>query len=259
MTDAVRLAFGTLSVIPLGHPATVTRGTWGRALTLAPFVGAVLGLAGWLLAVGLTQIGAAPLLAGVAGVATLALLTRGLHLDGLADVADGLGSGRPPLAARDVMRRSDIGPFGVVTLVLVLLAQVAVVTQLLTVRPFTISAIGLVGAAVLSRAALTWCGRRGVSAADSEGLGAQVAGSVATPSAVVAVGSSIVLLTSWALVVDPRLTVPVAASALSALLAGEAWRRHCSRRFGGITGDVLGSVEQVTFTSYLLVLAVLLP
>ena len=58
-------------------------------------------------------------------MAALALLTRGLHLDGLADLADGLGSGQPAATALDIMRRSDIGPFGTVTLVLVLLTQVA--------------------------------------------------------------------------------------------------------------------------------------
>ena len=58
-------------------------------------------------------------------VALLAVLTRGLHLDGLADTADGLGSGRRGEAALAVMRQSDIGPFGVVTLVLALLVQVA--------------------------------------------------------------------------------------------------------------------------------------
>ncbi len=56
---------------------------------------------------------------------SLALLTRCLHLDGLADTADGLGSGAPAARALEIMRKSDIGPFGVVTLIFVLGADVA--------------------------------------------------------------------------------------------------------------------------------------
>ncbi|NEC49139.1 adenosylcobinamide-GDP ribazoletransferase, partial [Actinospica acidiphila] len=58
-----------------------------------------------------------------------AALTRGLHLDGLADTADGLGSGRPAEDALRIMKQSDVGPFGVLTLVLVLLVQVAALAQ----------------------------------------------------------------------------------------------------------------------------------
>jgi cobalamin synthase len=58
--------------------------------------------------------------APVVVVAAGALLTRGLHLDGLADLADGLGSGRPAGDALSIMKRSDIGPFGVVGVVLAL-------------------------------------------------------------------------------------------------------------------------------------------
>ncbi|NEC37257.1 adenosylcobinamide-GDP ribazoletransferase, partial [Streptomyces rubrogriseus] len=74
-------------------------------------------------------LGAGTLLAAVATAAVPAVLTRGLHLDGLADTADGLGSGKPAEDALRIMKQSDIGPFGVLTLLFTLLAQVAALAQ----------------------------------------------------------------------------------------------------------------------------------
>ena len=63
-------------------------------------------------------------------MALLAVATGGLHLDGLADTADGLGSRRPADQALEIMRRPDAGPLGVATLVLVLLVQVSALASL---------------------------------------------------------------------------------------------------------------------------------
>jgi len=61
-------------------------------------------------------------------LATLAAVTGAMHLDGLADTADGIGSRRPAEEALTIMKRSDIGPMGVAALVLVLLTDAAVAT-----------------------------------------------------------------------------------------------------------------------------------
>jgi len=228
-------------------------------MALAPVVGLVLGGIAWACAFGVTEIGGSPLLGGVTAVAALAFLTRGLHLDGLSDVADGLGSRRPPEQAREVMKRSDIGPFGVVTLVLVLLAQVASLGQIFTTATPGVPAVALVGAAVVSRAALALTCRAGVRAASPEGLGAQAAESLSPSSALIVAAGSVALVAGGAAVSAADTVTPVALSAVLALGGAEVWRRHCSRRFGGITGDILGSAEQLTFTTYLVSLVVLLP
>ncbi len=96
----------------------------------APVVGLLLGLlAAAVLYVSGHLLHTGSLVAAALSVGSLAVLTRALHLDGLADLADGLGSRKPAAEALDIMRRSDIGPFGVVTLVLTLLLQVAGLTQ----------------------------------------------------------------------------------------------------------------------------------
>ncbi|WP_031111435.1 adenosylcobinamide-GDP ribazoletransferase, partial [Streptomyces sp. NRRL S-146] len=115
--DGLRFAFGTLTVIPV----RVTR--WDRqaargGMLCAPLAGLAVGTAAALLGLVLLFLGAGAPLAAVATVAVPAVLTRGLHLDGLADTADGLGSGKPAEDALRIMKQSDIGPFGVITLVL---------------------------------------------------------------------------------------------------------------------------------------------
>ncbi|WP_326647022.1 adenosylcobinamide-GDP ribazoletransferase [Streptosporangium sp. NBC_01755] len=173
-TDGVRLAIGTLSVFPV-RPGVVDRRAGGVAMAIAPLVGAALGaVAGLVLAVAL-WLGMTPLPASVLAVAALALLTRGLHLDGLADLADGLGSGKPAERALEIMKRSDIGPFGVVTLVCTLLLQVAALSELARAG---MGPVVLVTACAAGRLTLTWSCRVGIPPARPDGLGAMVAGTV---------------------------------------------------------------------------------
>jgi adenosylcobinamide-GDP ribazoletransferase len=240
--NALRLAFGTLTVLPV-RPPTVDRGTAGRAMALAPLVGLVLGLVACLPLL-LTE--SSPLLSAVLAVGAVALMTRGLHLDGLADTADGLGSGRPAGDALAVMRKGDVGPFGVVTLVIVLLAQVTALAQLVAEGD---GAAALVAALGVSRLALPLACLRGVPAARADGLGAAVAGSVSPPAAVLAVLLTAVPLTALALLVDDA----VAWTPLG-LLVGAALGWRAVRRLGGVTGDVLGAVVEATFTGALVLL-----
>lgn len=204
--DGVRLAIGTLSVFTV-RPGVVDRRAGGIAMTVAPFVGALIGaVAGAVLTVAL-WLEITPLLASVLAMATVALLTRGLHLDGLADLADGLGSGRPAEQALDIMKRSDIGPFGVVTLIFTLLAQVAALSQ--------VSAAGagptaLFTACVAGRLALTWACRAGVPSARPGGLGAMVAGTVRRGPALV--------VTALMLALPAALTLLVSIGAFSPVL-----------------------------------------
>ena len=258
--NALRLAFGTLTVLPVRAPV-VDRRTAGRAMVLAPLVGLVLaGLA--LAAAGAVRATSegAPLLAAVVAVAALALLTRGMHLDGLADTVDGLGSGRPAEGALEVMRKGDVGPFGVVALVLALLLQVAAVDRLLDEPD---GALLVTVCLVLSRLALPALCSVGVPAARPGGLGATVAGTVTRGALALSVGlaavlvvlaAALVVVTTDATGAGPSVghlaAVVVAPSVVTALLGV-----HCVRRLGGITGDVLGAGVETTLTVALVIAA----
>jgi adenosylcobinamide-GDP ribazoletransferase len=226
-------------------------------LPWAPLVGLVLGvLAGAAAWSGARYAG--PLVGAVVGVALLAALTRGLHLDGLADTADGLG----PLRGRDralaVMRSGDVGPFGVATLVLVLLLQVACLAQLLAVPA---GWLALPTAVVAARVAMAATGLARVPIAEGSSLGQAVAGTVSRRWL-----AGTVVLTAAAVAAAPavageqpttglRLLVAVASGWLA---AGELLRR-ARNRLGGVNGDVMGAMGEVTTTATLLAAAVLLP
>jgi adenosylcobinamide-GDP ribazoletransferase len=229
----------------------------------APLVGAVLGLLAALLGGGLRQLHGGPLLAAVAGVAALAALTRGLHLDGLADVADGLGSNKPPDAALKIMKASDIGPFGVLVLLLVLLTQVAALAQAFG-SGLGRGCLGLLLAAVGGRLALVRGCLTGTPSARPDGLGATVAGTVRPVPALLttlfwacavgaggwaagALGSGGTASAGLRLGLGALLAAGCGLGCAALLLA------HCVRRFGGITGDVLGAMVETSATGALVV------
>ncbi|GLW73002.1 adenosylcobinamide-GDP ribazoletransferase [Kitasatospora phosalacinea] len=244
--DGLRFAFGTLTVLRV-RVHRWDRAAGGAAMVLAPLVGLVVGaLAG--AAGALVAWRGGGLLGGVAAVAVGALLTRGLHLDGVADVADGLGSGKPAEDALRIMKQSDIGPFGVLTLVLLVLAQTAALAGQFTVSPER-GVLAAVVAATAGRAALAWGCLRPVPAARPGGLGAVVAATV-RPGAAVA---GTLLVAGAAAAVRWRSGVAV----LLGVLAAGVLLRRCVRRFGGVTGDVLGALVETAATSALVALALL--
>jgi len=244
----LRLAATLLTAVPLPGSAAARsapdRRTAAAAMYWAPVVGLMLGAvaAGVLLACRAGHSG--PLLAAVLAIGVLAALTRGLHLDGLADLADGLGSGQPADRALQIMKQSDIGPFGVLTIVLTVLIQVSALARAEAIGRGPVAAAAAV---VTARIAIMLACRRGVPSARPDGLGALVAGTVRVlPAAVLALaGLAAAGAFGW---------IYPAAMAI-ALLVSLALTALATRRLGGITGDVLGAVAEVTAAACLLVTA----
>jgi adenosylcobinamide-GDP ribazoletransferase len=142
------------------------------------------------------------------------------------------------------MKRSDIGPFGVVTLVLTLGIQVTALAQ---AQALGRGVPAVIAAAVAGRLALPWACRRGVPAARGTGLGALVAGTVSPAIPVV--------LTVAALAAAYPLGIMVAAGVAAGLAVSFALTALAVRRLGGITGDVLGALVEVATAACLLVTA----
>jgi adenosylcobinamide-GDP ribazoletransferase len=192
------------------------------------------------------------LLGAALAIALLAAATGGLHLDGLADTADGLGSRRPAPAALEIMRRPDVGPMGVAALVLVLLIQVAALGAIARIPA---AAAALVLAAVTGRVAVVVA--TGYPAARPGGFGALVAGRTAGRgrALTVVVLFGVVAAAGLAFGGGWALAVRGLGAALAGLLAGALLQYAAWRRLGGLTGDVFGAILEVSTATVLVVCA----
>jgi adenosylcobinamide-GDP ribazoletransferase len=218
----------------------VDRVAAGAAMSLAPLVGAALGAVLGGVGLGLRWLGAPTLVAAVVTVGLGVLLTRGLHVDGLADTVDGLGSYRDAAGALEIMKKPDVGPFGAAAIVLALLLQAACAATVLS-RSWPAALAGIAAATAAGRLAVTWTCRRGVPAARPDGLGAAVAGTVGWFSAIAGLAAVAVL----ALPAAPGRPLQGPAAVAVSLVAAALLVRHVVRRIGGVTGDVLGAVVEV--------------
>ena len=253
MSRAWRATVSTFTVLPAGRVGDIEPRTWRQMVLWLPVLGAVLGVAAAAVQLAVGRVGSHDrLLAAVLAVATLALLTGGLHLDGLADTADALASRRPRDEALEIMRRSDIGPMGVAALVFVVLADVsALAAQPAGWR----AAAALISACVTSRVAVVLAS--GLPAARSDGFGALVAASTTRPTrmAVLAVLLAVVGA-SAAAAGGPALALRGLGAVLAGLLAAGLVARAARARFGGVTGDVFGALVEVCVAGVLVVLAI---
>ena len=267
MPDALRLALGTLTVLRVPPPRHVTPRVAGRAMVLAPPVGALVGVAAAVVLDVVRLVGGhrgpsplVDLLGAVLAVTALALLTRGLHLDGLADTADALGVKGVDDAVRErrlaAMRAPDVGAFGLAAVVLVVAVQCSALALCASEGSGTAA---LVWACVVGRLAVTWCCTPAVPSARPDGLGAAVAGTVPVVAAAV---TTVAVLVGVALLaaVDggAGVTVALVVAALTGTAAALVVLRRCVTRLGGITGDVLGAVVEVTSAVVLVVAALAL-
>lgn len=219
-----RLAVGTLTAFPVGPVERVDRAAARRAILLAPLAVLPLGaLVALVLAAG-RALELPSLAIGLLAVGVLATGSRALHWDGLSDTVDGLTASYDAERSLAVMKSGTSGPAGVLATVVVAGLQA---TALAALADDPVLAGALV---CLSRCAL-WivCCTR-VPAARPDGLGVGFTGTVPLP---VAVLGGLLLAVTGGLVV--------------LLLV-----HRTVRRFGGVTGDVMGAAVELALATTLL-------
>lgn len=217
-----------LTILPLGRPGPFDPKGMVAHFPLAGLtVGLMLAVADSLLALIWP-----PMVAAALEAALLAAISGALHLDGLADTADGLYGHREPQTALAIMKDSRVGAMGLVAVVVVLLVKTAALGHIdharflaLTLVPAYARAAMMVGMRLLPYAR----GPEGTGSAFFE-----------TPLAnadfrYLIIPAALSLLLGWRGIVL-NLVFALVTTALILLYR---------RRLGGITGDLLGAMSEI--------------
>jgi len=235
---ALLIAVGFATRVPVSVGAVAPE-ELAEGLAALPIVGFVIGV----LSYGLCALVAPTFgdtLAALATVSFSALISGGLHLDGLADWFDALGGGRGDRQRMlEIMRDSRIGAHGASALILVLLAKVAALAELSGSQRL----LALCAAPAAARLTAVWL-LYSLPAARQDGLGRGMGARLERKHAWTA-SAGFVLATFW---LGPALIWPSIAATLTAVALG--WQAN--KRLGGVTGDVCGAGIELSELAFLL-------
>jgi adenosylcobinamide-GDP ribazoletransferase len=239
----IAVQFLTRIPVRLGKPPS--EGEVAASVACFPLVGLIVG---GILA--LTHVALGPYLPPMVEASVLLvgyiLVTGGIHLDGLMDTVDGLSSSQDPERILAVMKDSRVGAMGVAAAAVVILARYSVYGSL----PGTLAPGLLVAAAVSSRWSMGLCMALAPYARQGSGLGRSFVEAPNGPRLLVAT----LLATAIALAASGYQGLgALGASAVATGLFAAMLRK----RVGGITGDTLGALNEITEVTSLLVLVVL--
>ncbi|MDP2328486.1 MAG: adenosylcobinamide-GDP ribazoletransferase [Dehalococcoidia bacterium] len=229
---AIPIALEFLTPLRLRRVQTYDDRTFAQALGWYPLIGLLIGGVLALLDRGLTEL-LPPAPAAALLVAVLALVSGGLHLDGVADTADGMAVQGDRAERLGVMSEGNTGPAGVMALVLVLLAEWAAISSL----PPDARAAALIVAPVLARWTVVPVGAL-FHPARPRGLGHSIhAGLWPTAAPIATLTALAVAGTTFGVA---GLVLVLIAGVAAVLIAGAA-----SRLIHGVTGDVFGAGIEV--------------
>lgn len=242
---ALAAALAMLTRIPAGRSSGDATGAAAYGV-----VGALVGAVGLIPLVVLG--GAVPPLAAIVAIGAMAVVSGGVHLDGLADTADALLA-PDPTRAEAARKDPAIGSGGATALILVIAAQVAALASLVTEAGPLVAGLACVAGGAASRALPVALVRMRGGAAVRSGLGSWFADRVGRADVLLAV-AGVAGVTIAAGLLDGSVVVPAAvtvgsAFGLAAGLALVAWR-------GQLDGDVFGATVELGFAAILGVAAV---
>ena len=227
------IALSFLTVFRLPVSGEISPGDSGKCYSCFPVVGLLVGAMTALTVMVLRAVVPALLLAAWA-CAFMTLVTRGFHLDGLADLADGLGGGYTAERRLEIMKESATGAFGSVALVLAILLKASAIYTLILAR----SRLAIAIVPSLGRFAMV-VAAYGSPCARTEGL----AGSSVEHMTRGTIVAALLLAVVFSLLLVGKLAPVFLAVALVSAFAMRSLARRC---LGGITGDVLGAVNECT-------------
>jgi len=182
-------------------------------------------------------------------IGLLALLTRGLHLDGFADTMDGLGSGGSREKILEVMRDSRIGAFGVIGLILLIGAKYFALDQIPRAASIPYALILMV---VTARNAMVLVCYRSPYARSGEGLAKPFTENLGFREIILSFATAFGIAL---LVMGIRGVAVFVGIGLFSLI----YRYFFIRKLGGVTGDILGAANELAELLCLLLITILEP
>ncbi|NSY06706.1 adenosylcobinamide-GDP ribazoletransferase [Agrobacterium tumefaciens] len=222
-----------------------------RTARAFPAAGLLIALPAAVLVVALAKFDASPQLTGWLAIAVTALITGALHEDGLADMADGFGSGKDKPKTLEIMKDSRIGSYGTIAMVLSFALRATALASLIETLPAKTAAACLIAALVVSRALMVWHWQS-LPAAKTSGIAAG-AGQPGESERNIALATGLLLLVLFTLHALPFVSIVVVLAA--ACLATVLFGRLCVSKIGGHTGDTIGASQQITEIVTLVALA----
>jgi adenosylcobinamide-GDP ribazoletransferase len=222
-----------LTRIPCPVPTEHSPDKLARSAMYFPLVGLLVGAIGGIV-YRLVAFGYAPAIAVICGIAATVIVTGAFHEDAVADVCDGFGR-MDPAQRLEIMRDSRVGSFGVSGLILLIGLKAALLTSL----PISRAPLAFIAAHACARWSSLVLVAKSASATDSGSLAAPFAGSV-TPARL---AFATVIAALAGLLLGP---VTALAMLAATVLLCRAAGRFFAGWLGGISGDCLGAVNQVT-------------
>ncbi|MBN1438829.1 MAG: adenosylcobinamide-GDP ribazoletransferase [Anaerolineales bacterium] len=229
-------AFRLLTIFPVPEYSRPRNGDSGRAAVWFPFVGLCLGALAAAVFLLAGRFGPPPMAAALALLAW-AVMTGGLHLDGLADCCDGIFHPGGSERRLQIMKDPHLGAFGAAGLMLLLLMKYSALVSIAPER----APAALILAASLGRWCILLAGVTRPARAD--GMGADLHAGLKK--------STLILAAPIPLAAAVWLGVPGLLALGAGLAVGLAVRRIARRNLGGVTGDVFGAVVETVETAAL--------
>lgn len=227
------LATQFATVIPTPSIRTVSDSDVRTSVLFFPIIGGALGCVLWGVQYFLTR-HVPSLPATAVSLTVYTLLTGALHLDGLMDTADAIGSRRPREEALNIMKDSRIGAMGAVAAILILIGKLTAISSVSAQdwKPFIV-------VPMMSRLSMIWSMAASRSARQ-EGLGSFFARRL---SVWVLAGATIFSGVVCILILPLKDALWVLVYFVVTVSLFNGWM---VRKFGGTTGDTYGALNEIT-------------
>jgi len=237
------LAMQFLTILPLGAKKfSSDKLAW--ALIYFPIVGLFLGaiLAG--LNICLSYLGISSLAVNIILVIALVILTRGIHLDGLADTADAFLSAKGKKETLEIMRDPHIGVMGALSLISIILLKIGLLSSVSTaVKPAALMLMCILGrwSAVLSIFLFPYARQEGKAKLFIEGMSLKI-----------------FIISSIVVIICAFIALNIAGLVLLLIISGSTYiiGRFICKKIDGVTGDTLGAVIELTEVITLLIICI---